>query len=56
VRAPRDAEILVAIVAGQVFAADVSNDYPEFSFSDVVDKAEGIVAEVLRRGDARADV
>lgn len=50
-RAPRDAEILVAIVAGQIAAQYLSG-----STESAVDAAEEIVAEVLRRGDERADV
>lgn len=52
-RAPRDAEILVAIVAGQIAANNY--DFPD-TVESAIDTAEQIVAEVLRRGDERADV
>lgn len=44
-RAPRDVEILIAIIAGQI-CGDRSADW-------AVGKAEAIVEEVLRRGDER---
>lgn len=54
-RAPQDAEILIAIVAGQIASGHCANpggiciDYPEF-----VDHAEAIVTEVFRRNDLRS--
>jgi hypothetical protein len=50
VRAPQDAEIVIAIVAGQLAAGLVASE-GDYSAKDVVDQATAIVAEVVRQGD-----
>lgn len=61
-RAPRDAEILVAIVAGQIVGGIHASPLIDSESSrerivqDSVDYAEDIVGEVLARGDDRANV
>lgn len=50
-RAPKDAEILIALVAGQIVATAGSANIDAIKSS--VGLAEMVVAEVLARGDAR---
>lgn len=53
-RAPRDSEIIVAIVAGQIIGslpANADHESPA-TVGSAVDVAESVVEEVIRRGDA----
>lgn len=52
VRAPQDAEILVALVAGQIEASTWEPDDSP-TVEQIVDRAEKIIGEVIRRGDER---